>query len=457
MLSAAFAASALFASATANSLLPRNDQVPVAPCAYPYTAFLYSGCYIDNPPGVGLRALPFATPLEFNNMTVEACTAECKSNGYRYAGLEYYGQCYCGASISSAAAPEAECNFACNGNANEICGGQERLSIYQDPTFPDADNIVESDAYASLGCYTEGTSGRALEYSQYDFLDGTVMTTELCLDTCGAKGYPYAGTEFGGECYCGVVLGNGTVPAADQTQCNMPCNGNADEVCGGPSLLNLYVAKNLESAEPCAPPPVSSVVVPSSSIAPPSSVASSTFSTATTSCSIPSNSYTAPPAPSTTPSSTITPTPAPTSSCLCATPSAWAGSKAVAGYQMPCVGCNDVASQRSSKPFKLFNSKNFGQCPAYPKGKQTNACQDSCKTQYDWCLSYANSCRYKNNAPESFQSANFRCRKQFADCYASNKAVKDDGRCNTTGSNTPATKPEFYSWCKQWLGQWFKN
>ncbi|KAF2676831.1 WSC-domain-containing protein, partial [Lentithecium fluviatile CBS 122367] len=177
------------------------------PCVYPYTEFVYSGCYVDS---VGSRALPFQTELEFNNATVEQCTAYCKGNNYRYAGLEYYGQCFCGTSVSASSAPEEECNLPCNGDSTQACGGADRVSVYQDPTFPDADDIAVSSDYLSLGCYTEGAAGRSLDYSQWDFLDEDTMTTETCLTACGAKGFPFAGTEFGRECYCGVVLGNGT-------------------------------------------------------------------------------------------------------------------------------------------------------------------------------------------------------------------------------------------------------
>jgi hypothetical protein len=146
------------------------------------------------------------------------------------------------------------------------------VSIYQDPTFPDADDIAISDDFLSLGCYTEGDSGRSLDYSQWNNLNISAMTTERCLTACGAKGFPFAGTEFGRECYCGVVLGNGTV-SADSSQCATPCTGNSTQVCGGADRLSLYVAKNLESTEPCSPP-----VISSSSIPLPTSTTSITYS-----------------------------------------------------------------------------------------------------------------------------------------------------------------------------------
>lgn len=146
------------------------------------------------------------------------------------------------------------------GDSTQACGGEDRLSVYQDPTFLDADDIAISNDYLSLGCYTEGDSGRSLDYSQWDYLNISAMTTEMCLTACGANGFPFAGTEFGRECYCGVVLGNGTV-STDPTQCSSPCLGNGTQLCGGVDRLSLYVAKNLESTEPCGPP----VISPSSS------------------------------------------------------------------------------------------------------------------------------------------------------------------------------------------------
>ncbi|CAI6335351.1 unnamed protein product [Periconia digitata] len=142
----------------------------------------------------------------------------------------------------------------------------------------------------SLGCYTEGTNGRSLEYSQWDFLNVSSMTTETCLTTCGKKGFPFAGTEFGRECYCGVVLGNGTLPT-DAGQCSTPCTGNSTETCGGPDRLSLYVAKNLESTDPCAPPIISSTT-PTPTPTPTSSTPTSSPSTPST--STPKSSTTTP-------------------------------------------------------------------------------------------------------------------------------------------------------------------
>lgn len=246
---------ALFSAASgAPHLRARNagSQV-VTPCTSPFAPWNYVGCFMDlgNP-----STLPFDTPgTSFNNMTVEFCIASCKGNGYRYAGLEYYGQCFCGDSINGQAASPSDCNAACTGNSSETCGGTSRISVWQDPTFPPA-NPSTIDDYVSLGCYTEASNNnRALIIEPA--LDPSTMTTEICLAACKNLGYPYAGTEYSQECYCGTFLNPGSVPTTSG-QCNMPCNGNTSETCGGPRLLNLYYANDLVSTQPCGyvPPPL---------------------------------------------------------------------------------------------------------------------------------------------------------------------------------------------------------
>ena len=51
-------------------------------------------------------------------------------------------------------------------------------------------------------------------------------------------------------------LGNGSVPI-DSSTCNMACTGDSTETCGGPGALDLYVATDLDSTQPCgySPPP----------------------------------------------------------------------------------------------------------------------------------------------------------------------------------------------------------
>ncbi|KAE9367654.1 glycoside hydrolase family 55 protein [Stipitochalara longipes BDJ] len=94
--------------------------------------------------------------------------------------------------------------------------------------------------WKSLGCYTDNDGGRALK--GYPVPGGPkAMTIELCQSTCLGLGYVLAGVEYADECYCGNSIKYNNGPAPDENaKCNMPCDGNPDETCGGPNRLNLY-------------------------------------------------------------------------------------------------------------------------------------------------------------------------------------------------------------------------
>ncbi|MCJ1255436.1 hypothetical protein MMC24_003252 [Lignoscripta atroalba] len=187
-------AASLFSSTIHANLFARTDYPAEPPCAYPFTSFLYAGCYEDH----NHQTLNYNPRLDSQDMTVQKCTASCKANGFRYAGLEYYGECFCGTTVKGAATTQDQCTFPCTGNNDETCGGSDRLSIYMDPTFPPIDETTIVD-YSPLGCYTEGYSGRAVAYRQ-EQLSTTTLTTETCLQACKDGNYPLAATEYAGEC-----------------------------------------------------------------------------------------------------------------------------------------------------------------------------------------------------------------------------------------------------------------
>ncbi len=181
------------AVAMAAVTLVQATEIHLPSCLSPFQPFVYSGCYQEVD---GTHILPYRSDASSDTMTVESCVAECKGNGYRYAGLVYYGNCYCGQTVIGPAVDESQCNYPCKGNSSEICGANNIFSIYQDPTFGSTDGTVAD--YSSLGCWTDdSTLGRAVSYRQ-DQVDGSTLTTEGCLAACKAGNFPFAGTEYGG-------------------------------------------------------------------------------------------------------------------------------------------------------------------------------------------------------------------------------------------------------------------
>ncbi|WYZ40440.1 hypothetical protein EsH8_IV_000781 [Colletotrichum jinshuiense] len=298
---AALAAATLFTQVTATT-----TELP--PCLDKFQPFTKAGCWADKGTN-NENALDFRSSLDQGNMTVEKCVAECKGNSYRYAGLTYYGVCYCSQTVNSPALDDSVCSYSCTGNNTETCGGPSAFSVWQDPTFPSTTGVTIKD-FDSIGCYTDDADhGRTIAERQ-DQLASNTMTPSLCLQACADDGYPFAGLEYGGECYCGVVMGNYT-QSTTMDKCSTPCNGDSTKKCGGAGTVEIYVAKQLKSLEPCGYVPP---VVSSSS----SSSASSTTSTSARSTTV---STQAPPAttPSTTPSTTSKPATTTTAPQVCTT------------------------------------------------------------------------------------------------------------------------------------------
>ncbi|KAI5832076.1 hypothetical protein K523DRAFT_334890 [Schizophyllum commune Tattone D] len=253
------------------------------------TGFTSVGC-INEPSGG--RALTGAS-YNLNNMTIEYCNSLC--SGYKYAGTEYGSECYCGNSLANGATTTtvdaSQCSSTCPGNSAEKCGAAYKLSLYYQanvPTTTSSPTVTSSatssatsssaaptgTGFALVGCINEPSSGRALTSASYNLGN---MTTEYCQSLC--RGYKYAGTEYGSECYCGNALSNGaTTSTVDSSQCSSACAGNSAEKCGAAYKLMLYYQAN---------PPASTSAAPTSSAA---------SSTATTSRSTTVSSTTSSPA-----------------------------------------------------------------------------------------------------------------------------------------------------------------
>ena len=103
------------------------------PCKFFFNLYLHikfsawSGeCVVDGTP----RVLPHR--INKPKMTPTLCIASCSAQGYILAGVQNGGECHCGNTDPpiSKFAPEEECNKACAGDGNLICGGSWRLSVF---------------------------------------------------------------------------------------------------------------------------------------------------------------------------------------------------------------------------------------------------------------------------------------------------------------------------------------
>ncbi|KAK6856161.1 hypothetical protein PG995_008312 [Apiospora arundinis] len=306
-------------------VMPMSDISPLwvpelSWCLTKFAPFNSLGCYNDSGSD---SALIMRSAADQYAMTVEECWAICKGNADHYAGLTYGGVCYCGPSINSEAypVPDDYCNMTCSGNSNEKCGDNGYINIYEDTTFPSTLGLTTKD-YQPVGCWADNglSSGRALGYFQ-EQLSSSALTTEMCLQACLDAGFPYAGTEYAGQCFCGVVKNSETYQIGNGN-CTTACSGNPNEICGGGGAINIYECKSLLSNQPCGsdliPPTTTSTYAPPppySTPKPPSTSKTSTPQPPPTSTpKPPTSTYQPPPPPSTTPkppTSTYQPPPPP--------------------------------------------------------------------------------------------------------------------------------------------------
>jgi len=71
-------------------------------------------------------------------------------------------------------------------------------------------------------------------------------SAQHCLDSCKARGYLYAGTQFTSECWCDNDFGKyGEAPL---DECYMNCRDGSGRKCGGPWRQNVYLADSIAPA-----------------------------------------------------------------------------------------------------------------------------------------------------------------------------------------------------------------
>lgn len=220
------------------------------------------GCYTDS---VGTRTLNTQIySIPGASMTVELCTAACLAAGFKLAGVEYAGECYCDNAFQNGGGPapdgNALCNMACNGNTAETCGGPNRLNVYSytstgsgsttsvsgtgtSTSQPTSTSSIGTGAtglptgWTYKGCWLDQQHGRILALSEGET---ATLTVESCVATCKGLGYSVAGMEYYTQCYCGNAIINQGVLATTQSDCNTACGGNSAEMCGGPDRMSIY-------------------------------------------------------------------------------------------------------------------------------------------------------------------------------------------------------------------------
>lgn len=262
----------VFFSQTATAHPGAALQRRAVPTNLPGT-WTYSGCYTD---AVGSRTLSGAGTYSGTAMSASACISFCSSRGFPFAGTEYSAECFCGSQVAAGATlrPDTECNMACSGAPGESCGGPNRLSVYNSGQTTPSGPVTNPGppGWISRGCYTDTIALRTLPTFMPTPGGVGAATVALCTSACYGSNFVLAGVEYGGECFCANAISNGGQSAS--SGCDMPCNGNSTELCGGPNRLNVYErdgSSALPSSSSAAPVPTSTAATTSAAASAPAS------------------------------------------------------------------------------------------------------------------------------------------------------------------------------------------
>lgn len=161
--------------------------------------------------------------------------------------MEYSSQCFCDNFLYNGAAPTdaSECCMPCAGNANEICGARDILSLYHTGSLtvyqaPTAQKTNLPGSWTYQGCYSDNVNDNRALFWQSILTKNNTATS--CLSLCAQYGYMAAGMEYGDECYCGddsALFASGST-IQPESDCQVSCSGDKSYYCGGGSRLSYY-------------------------------------------------------------------------------------------------------------------------------------------------------------------------------------------------------------------------
>jgi len=226
--------------------------------------FTYQGCYSE---ATGGRALSQKS-INSVNVNVQFCADYCSA--YTYFGVEYGSECYCGNTLAATSTkkPDTDCYMFCAADEFAYCGGAGgRLGLYQQGANSTATTTTTSGSVASTTTLSvtsttttttttttappTGPTGTANYtyiacWSDNDLGNRTLQgktvqdqgdSPDFCHTFCA--GFAYFGLEYGYECWCGNVVRD-VSQQRPETECDMPCAGDATKQCGAGFRLNLY-------------------------------------------------------------------------------------------------------------------------------------------------------------------------------------------------------------------------
>ncbi|KAF7507574.1 hypothetical protein GJ744_010365 [Endocarpon pusillum] len=105
-------------------------------------------------------------------------------------------------------------------------------------------NVTLPDGWKAGGCYVDPIRPRLFKF--WASFSGKEMSSSKCVAYCDEQGFPFAGTQNGGQCFCSEDISK-DAELKDDDECSTPCKGVKGEMCGGPGRLSVFTKLDDES------------------------------------------------------------------------------------------------------------------------------------------------------------------------------------------------------------------
>ncbi|KAL7419478.1 hypothetical protein Q5752_006316 [Cryptotrichosporon argae] len=151
---------------------PSTAAVPADDAELP-TGWADLGCYTDaDSPRTLASGYTSAT-----NMTWSSCINHCEGLNYKYAGVEYGQECWCGNSLNTSRATTSGCDVLCAGDDARKCGGSYRLEVFGPGTTTPAGNAT-ANATTTTTAAANATVTSSVKLNATTSANATVATTK---------------------------------------------------------------------------------------------------------------------------------------------------------------------------------------------------------------------------------------------------------------------------------------
>ncbi|KAK4071312.1 hypothetical protein Purlil1_13466 [Purpureocillium lilacinum] len=117
------------ASPTATTITSTTTSASLGPSPSSWEAL---GCYAEVAAPNSVLERRMSSETGDAVLTIPRCLDLCYRAAFPFAGVENGNQCWCGSYVGGEFAQDSsDCDLACSGDAQAICGGKDRLNIFR--------------------------------------------------------------------------------------------------------------------------------------------------------------------------------------------------------------------------------------------------------------------------------------------------------------------------------------